>query len=47
LAAALGQIAEAMEHAAKAHDLASVRRMHDAFSREVRRVAEQAGQAGL
>jgi HPt (histidine-containing phosphotransfer) domain-containing protein len=42
-AAALRQIAEAVERAAKAHDLPSVRRMHDIFCREVGRVAEQAG----
>ena len=42
-AAALRQIAEAVERAAKAEDLPSVRRLHDMFSREVRRVAQQAG----
>ncbi|MBX9945725.1 MAG: Hpt domain-containing protein [Reyranella sp.] len=39
----LRQLAEAVERAAKAEDLPSVRRLHDMFSREVRRVAEQAG----
>ncbi len=42
-AAALRQIAEAVERAAKAHDLPSVRRMHDIFRHEVERVADQAG----
>ena len=42
-AAALRQIAEAVERAAKAEDLPSVRRLHGMFSLEVRRVAEQAG----
>jgi HPt (histidine-containing phosphotransfer) domain-containing protein len=42
-AAALRQIAEAVERAAKAHDLPSVRRMHDIFRDEVERVADQAG----
>ncbi|HEY6981907.1 Hpt domain-containing protein [Reyranella sp.] len=42
-AAALGEIAEAVERAAKAHDLLSVRRMRDVFRREVQRVATQAG----
>lgn len=42
-AAALRQIAEAVERAAKAEDLPSVRRLHGMFSQEVRRVAEQAG----
>jgi HPt (histidine-containing phosphotransfer) domain-containing protein len=42
-AAALRQIAEAVERAAKAHDLTSVRRMHDVFHHEVQRVADQAG----
>lgn len=44
-AAALRQIAEAVERAAKAEDLPSVRRLHGMFSQEVRRVAEQAGLA--
>ena len=44
-AAALRQIAEAVEHAAKADDLPTVRRLHDMFSLEVNRVAEQAGVA--
>ena len=35
--------AEAVERAAKAEDLPSVRRLHGMFSQEVRRVAEQAG----
>jgi len=42
-AASLGQIAEAVERAAKVGDLASVRRLREMFAREVRRVAEQAG----
>ncbi len=42
-AAALRQIAEALERAAKAHDLPSVRGMHEVFSQEVRRVADQVG----
>jgi HPt (histidine-containing phosphotransfer) domain-containing protein len=42
-AAVLRQIAEAVERAAKAEDLPSVRRLHGMFSQEVRRVAEQAG----
>ncbi len=42
-AAALRQIAEAVERAAKAEDLPSVRRLHGMFNQEVRRVAEQAG----
>ena len=40
---ALRQIAEAVERAAKAEDLPSVRRLHGMFSQEVRRVATQAG----
>ena len=44
-AAALRQIAEAVERAAKAEDLPSVRRLHGMFSQEVRRVAEQVGVA--
>lgn len=42
-AATLRQIAEAVERAAKAEDLPSVRRLHGMFSQEVRRVAEQVG----
>ncbi len=42
-AASLRQIAEAVERAAKASDLSSVRRLHDVFRQEVRRVADQAG----
>ncbi|HTR85256.1 MAG TPA: Hpt domain-containing protein [Reyranella sp.] len=42
-AAALRGIAEAVERAAKAADLPSVRSMHDVFHLEVRRVADQAG----
>ena len=42
-AAALHQIAEALERTAKAGDLPGVRRMHTMFSQEVKRVAEQAG----
>jgi HPt (histidine-containing phosphotransfer) domain-containing protein len=44
-AAMLRQIAEAVERAAKAEDLSTVRRLREIFSREVRRVAEQAGVA--
>jgi HPt (histidine-containing phosphotransfer) domain-containing protein len=44
-AAALRQIAEAIEHAAKAGNLSAVRRLRETFAREVRRVAEQAGVA--
>ena len=42
-AAALRQIAEAVERAAKTEDLATVRRLRELFSQEVRRVAVQAG----
>ena len=42
-ATSLRQIAEAVERAAKANDLPSVRRLHEMFSREVDRVAEQVG----
>ena len=42
-AAALRQIAEAVERAAKAGNLSAVRRLHEVFGREVQRVAEQAG----
>jgi hypothetical protein len=42
-AATLRQIAEAVERAAKAGDLTGVRRLHEMFGREVKRVAEQAG----
>ena len=42
-AASLRQIAEAVERAAKAEDLQTVRRLRELFSHEVRRVAEQAG----
>jgi HPt (histidine-containing phosphotransfer) domain-containing protein len=42
-AASLQRIAEAVERAAKASDLPTVRRMHDVFRQEVQRVAEQAG----
>jgi HPt (histidine-containing phosphotransfer) domain-containing protein len=45
-AAALKQIAEALEQAAKVEDLPRVHRLHDMFSREVRRVAAQVGTAG-
>lgn len=45
-AAALRQIAEAVERAAKADDLPTVRRLHGMFSLEVKRVADQAGIAG-
>jgi HPt (histidine-containing phosphotransfer) domain-containing protein len=44
-AAALRQIAETLERSAKAQDLATVRRLNDALSQEVRRVAEQVGSA--
>ena len=44
-AAALRQIAEAVERAAKADDLPTVRRLYDMFRLEVKRVAEQAGVA--
>ncbi|MDI1285939.1 MAG: Hpt domain-containing protein [Reyranella sp.] len=40
---ALRRIAEAVERAAKANDLPSVRRLHGMFSQEVHRVAEQVG----
>jgi HPt (histidine-containing phosphotransfer) domain-containing protein len=42
-AATLRQIAEAVERAAKAEDLAGVRRLRELFAPEVRRVAQQAG----
>ena len=42
-AAALRQIAEAVERAAKAEDMPTVRRLRELFDPEVRRVAEQAG----
>jgi HPt (histidine-containing phosphotransfer) domain-containing protein len=44
-AASLRQIAEAIERAAKAEDLQTVRRLRGIISHEVRRVAEQAGVA--
>jgi HPt (histidine-containing phosphotransfer) domain-containing protein len=44
-ALALHEIAEAVERAAKAEDLPTVRRLHEMFDPEVRRVAEQAGLA--
>lgn len=44
-AATLRQVAEAVERAAKADDLPSVRRLYDMFSNEVQRVARQAGVA--
>ncbi|HEV3493741.1 MAG TPA: Hpt domain-containing protein [Reyranella sp.] len=44
-AMSLRQIAEAIERAAKAEDLLTVRRLRGIFSHEVRRVAEQAGVA--
>jgi HPt (histidine-containing phosphotransfer) domain-containing protein len=44
-AASLRQIAEAIERAAKAEDLLTVRRLRGIFNHEVRRVAEQAGVA--
>lgn len=42
-AVSLRQIAEAIERAAKARDLPTVRRLRGIFGHEVRRVAEQAG----
>ena len=42
-AAALHKIAEALERAAKAGDLAGVRGLLAVFSQEVKRVADQAG----
>jgi HPt (histidine-containing phosphotransfer) domain-containing protein len=42
-AAALGQLAESLEKAAKAFDLKTVRRLHGDFRREVERVARQVG----
>ena len=42
-ALALRRIAEAIERAAKAEDLAGVCRLREMFDPEVRRVAEQAG----
>ena len=44
-ALALRQIAEAIERAAKAEDLSTVRRLRELFDPEVQRVAEQAGHA--
>ena len=44
-ATALHRIAEAVEDAAKVDDLPGVRRLHDMFSQEMRRVAKQAGAA--
>ena len=41
-AAALHQVAEAVEHAAKVQDLTTVRRMHQSFRHEIQRVADQA-----
>jgi len=46
-AASLRRMAEAVERAAKAEDLQTVRRLRELFSHEVRRVAEQAGVARL
>jgi hypothetical protein len=45
-ATALHGIAKAVEQAAKAHDLPTVRGMHDVFRHEVQRVANQVGSAG-
>jgi HPt (histidine-containing phosphotransfer) domain-containing protein len=42
-AAPLREIAEAVEHAAKAHDLERVRDMQGRFHHEILRVADQAG----
>jgi HPt (histidine-containing phosphotransfer) domain-containing protein len=44
-AASLRTLAEAVEKAAKAKDLTGIRRMHELFAREVKRVAEQVGAA--
>ena len=44
-AARLGHIADAVERAAHAKDLKSVRRIDPVFAQEVRRVAEQVGAA--
>ena len=44
-ASALRQIADAVERAAKAEDLSTVRRLRDLFDHEVQRVAEQARDA--
>jgi HPt (histidine-containing phosphotransfer) domain-containing protein len=44
-AVALHKIAEALERAAKAGDLTSVRGLQTIFSQEVKRVADQAGPA--
>jgi len=41
-AADLSQIADAVERAAKAHDLRGVRRLGEALAQEVARVANQA-----
>jgi len=43
-AAALGAMAEALERAAKADDMSGVRRLLEAFRREVGRVAQQVGE---
>ena len=42
-AAALSQIADAVERAAKAHDLRGVRRLGEALAQQVARLANQAG----
>ena len=44
-ALALRRIADAVERAAKAEDLSTVRRLRDLFDHEIHRVAEQAGVA--
>jgi len=44
-ALALQEIAEAVERAAKAEDLPTVRRLRETFDHEVQRVAEQVGPA--
>ena len=45
-ATTLHKISEALERTAKAGDQIAVRRMQSIFSREIKRVAEQAGLAG-
>jgi HPt (histidine-containing phosphotransfer) domain-containing protein len=45
-ASALHGIAQAVERAAKANNLAGVRRLQESFSQEVERVAQQVGRGG-